>query len=392
MNRRQFLASTAVLTLGARAFAQDPRVTVGVIGHTGKGNYGHGLDTMWKTVPGAEIVGVADADAKGLEAARKKLNGVRGFASYRDMLAELKPNIAAICPRFVDEHHDMAMAAIAAGVRGIYIEKPFCRTLAEADAIVAACQKAGTKLAIAHRNRWHPVLPVIRRALDEGAIGQLLEIRGRGKEDARGGGLDLWVLGSHVLNLVHYFAGKAVSCSATMWNGRAPAAPADVQPGAEGVGPIAGDRLHARYEMESGTVAYFDSIKGAGVGAAGFGLQLIGNKGLIDMRIDAAAFAHFVPGNPFQPGAEARPWIPVSSAGIGKPEPLEDMRTEVANHLLPARDLLAAMRENRETLCSAGDGRVILEMIHGVFASHVKGGARVPLPLASREHPLAQWS
>jgi predicted dehydrogenase len=347
---------------------------------------------MWITVPVVEIACVADPYPKGLEDARKKLNNVRGFADYRAMLAELKPDLAAICPRHLDQHHDISLAAIEAGVRGIYIEKPFCRTPAEADAIVAACRKAKVKYAVAHRNRWHPTLPAIKRAVEDGTLGQLLEIRGRGKEDTRGGPLDLWVLGSHVMNLVHFFGGKPMACSAVMLKGNAPVVPGDVQEGAEGVGPIAGDRVHARYEMEGGVVAYFDSIRGAGVAAASFGLQLIGTKGIIDLRVDREPLAQFVPGNPFQPSADARPWIPISSAGIGKPEPIANLAAQSANHQFVARDLLAAMREDRPTLCSAEDGTLIVEMIIGVFASHVQGGRRVTFPLASRENPLAKWA
>jgi predicted dehydrogenase len=393
MNRRQFLstATAAGLACAASAVETGKHFRVAVIGHTGRGNYGHGLDTMWLAVPETEIVGVADADPKGLEAARKKLNGVRGFADYHAMLAELKPDIAAIAPRFVDEHRDMALAAIESGVRGIYMEKPFCRTPAEADEIVAACAKAGVKLAEAHRNRWHPALPVAKRAVEDGTLGQLLEIRARGKEDTRGGAQDLWVLGVHLFNLMHYFAGKPTACSAVMLKGHAPVTADGVVEGAEGLGPIAGDRVHARFEMESGVVAYFDSIKSAGVAAANFGVQLVGTKGLIDFRIDVEPLAHFVPGNPCQPGTEARPWVPISSAGIGRPEPIADLKAQVAGHVLGARDLLGAIRENRPALCSAEDARVTVEMVHAVFASHVAGGARVALPLAERSHALAKW-
>jgi predicted dehydrogenase len=396
MKRREFLTTTvaaaASLAASTPVFAQKKRWRVGVIGHTGRGDYGHGLHTMWLGVPETEIVGAADADAKGLEAARKKLNGARGFADYRQMLAETKPDIVAVCPRHLDQHSEMILAAVDAGVRGIYVEKPFCRTPAEADAIVSACAKSKVKLSVAHRNRWHPALVAAKKAIDEGAIGRVIELRGRGKEDPRGGALDLWVLGSHIANLIHYFGGKPRSCSAVMLKGNELVTRADVQPGAEAVGPIAGDRVHARYEMENGVTAYFDSIKSAGVAAAGFGLQVIGNKGIIDFRIDVQPLAHFVPGNPFQPTNEPRAWVPISSAGIGKPEPIENLKTQVANHILPARDLLAAIEQDRPTLCSAEDGRVTVEMITAVFASHVRGGARVALPLESREHPLAGWA
>src|SRR6188768_598725 len=81
MNRRDFLALTAAFPALA-AMASGKRYRVGVIGHTGRGNYGHGLDTMWKDVPGCEIVAVADADAAGLAGAQKKLGIDKGFADY----------------------------------------------------------------------------------------------------------------------------------------------------------------------------------------------------------------------------------------------------------------------------------------------------------------------
>jgi predicted dehydrogenase len=395
MNRRAFLATSAStvanLAVAGRVFAQDKRWRVGVMGHTGRGDYGHGLDTMWLAVPETQIVGIADADAKGLESARQKLNGAPGFADFRQMLAETKPEIVAVCPRHLDQHSEMILAAVESGVRGIYVEKPFCRTPAEADSIVSACEKKKVKLAVAHRNRWHPVLVAAKKAIDDGTIGQVLELRGRGKEDTRGGALDLWVLGSHVFNFMHYLAGKPLSCSAVVLKGKELVGPADVQLGAEAVGPIAGDQVHARYEMEGGSVACFDSIRSAGVPAAKFGLQVIGNKGLIDFRIDVEPLAHFVPGNPFQPTNVPRPWMPISSAGIGKPEPITDLKSQVSNHLLPARDLIAAIEQDRPTLCSAEDGRVTVEMITAVFASHIQKGARVAIPLVAREHPFANW-
>jgi hypothetical protein len=60
--------------------------------------------------------------------------------------------------------------------------------------------------------------------------------------------------------------------------------------------------------------------------------------------------------------------------------------------VLAARDLLAAIDEDRSPLSSAKDGCAIVEMIHAAFASHVAGGQRVTIPLVSREHPLQTWS
>ena len=389
MNRRHFLSLSIAsgISIAARG-ADAPKLRVAVIGHTGRGNYGHGIDAMWNGIPETEIVAVADADPTGLVAAQKKLKVERGFAEYGKMLAEVKPDIVAVGPRFVDEHRDMILAAIASGARGIYIEKPFCRTPAEADEIIAAAEKANAKIAIAHRNRYHPAIPVVAGLIQDGTIGRLLELRARGKEDDRGGALDLWVLGAHLTNLIHFFGGKPLACTATVSQEGRPITRADVKDGAEGVGPLAGNEVHARFEMERGIPAFFDSVQKAGTPAAGFGLQIVGTKGIIDLRIDKEPVAHILSGSPFQPVAEPRAWTPITSAGIGQPEPIADLGKLASGHILGGRDLIAAIRENRAPLCDAEQGRVIVEMIASIFESHRLGGQRVTFPLKTRGNPL----
>jgi predicted dehydrogenase len=392
MNRRQFLLTTSAASaaMALPAAGNSNRLRVAVIGHTGRGNYGHGLDTMWLQLPETQIVAVADADAKGLEGTLKKLKLTRGFADYRAMLAEAKPDIVAIGPRHIDQHRDMALAAIESGARGIYIEKPFCRSPAEADEILAACKRRNVRIAVAHRNRWHPVLPVLQRLITDGVLGRVLEIRTRGKEDQRGGSLDLWVLGCHLFNLATVFTGQPTSCSATVLKDGKPVTKDDLKPGDEGVGPLAGNEVHARFETGSGIPVFFDSIANAGVREAGFGVQLIGTRGIIDFRIDQEPFAHLLAGHPFEPAKDPRQWIPISTAGVGQPEPIANLGKLLMGHVIPARDLIAAMRENREPLCSARDGALTVEMICAVFESHRQNGQHVALPLKERDHPLTK--
>lgn len=390
MNRRHFLATAAAtgFAYSLPAAEADRKWRIGVIGHGGRGDYGHGLDTMWLQLPETEIVGVADATPASLEKAKARLNNPPAFADYRKMLAEVKPDIVAIGPRQIDQHLDMCLAVIASGARGIYMEKPFCRTLDEADQIIEAAKAKGTKVALAHRNRYHPVLGTIDRLIKEDTIGQVLEIRARGKEDQRGGALDLWVLGTHLLNLIHYFGGPLKTCSGVLLKDGKLVTKEDLAPGGEGVGLIGGNEMHARFTTERGITAYLDSIAKAGVPKAGFGLQVIGNKGLIDIRIDTEPLAHLVPGNPFQPTKEARPWIPISTAGPGQPEPIPNLGKQVGGHLLGGKDLIAAIRENRAPLCSAEDARVTIEGVMAVFDSHRTNGAVVELPILEKTNPL----
>ena len=367
----------SVVTLAAQA-AERP-LTVGVIGHTGQGNYGHGEDTVWFKIPQTKIVAVADADPKGLADAAQRLGGVKAYADYKVMLAETKPDIAAICARHIHEHRDMIVAAVGAGVKGIYIEKPFVRTLAEADEIVKLCAEKGVRLAIAHRNRYHPVIDVVKQLVASGEIGELKEVRVRGKQDHRGGGLDLWVLGGHGFNLATLFTGAAISCEATILVEGRPATKADIRPGDEGVGLIVGDELHARYETKSGIPLYFDSKKGTPAKGTPFGARLIGTKGVISLQIDEEPLAILE-----RDGVKT----PITTAGIGKPEPIKDIKQVNGGHHGAVRDLLAAIAEKREPLCGPEAGRETVELTLAVFASFVADGKKVALPLAGRAHPL----
>ena len=391
MNRRTFLAAgSAAVASSALALNPPRKLRVGVIGHTGRGNYGHGLDTVWLKLPDTEIVAVADAHVNGLANARKRLQVPQGFADYQEMLRKVKLDIVAVCPRHADQHHDMALAATKSGVRGIYIEKPFMRTPAEVDSLATACKKQGTKIAIAHRNRWHPMLEVIDQFIADGHLGKILEIRGRGKGDRRGGGEDLWVLGSHVLNLIHYFGGKPLTCSARMFQDGQPVVGTHVKDGNEGLGPLAGNALHARYEMERGMIAYFDSIANDGTQNHGFGLHLIGSKGILAIRNDRQPFAYWVPGNPLGPTRESRPWTPFTTAGLGKEEPNLQAVQDVHSHVTPAKDLVRAVHDDHHPLCNLAEGGMTVEMICAVFESHRQGGRAVRIPLKERGNALAK--
>jgi predicted dehydrogenase len=360
------------------------RYRVAVIGHTGRGNYGHGLDTVWRDLPECELVAVADADPDGLAQALTRLRTPQGYADYHQMLDVERPDIVSIAPRWLDQHHAMVLAAAERGCH-IYMEKPMCRTLQEADAMVEACERHGVKFAIAHQTRYSPKLHVIREMISEGMIGDLLELRGRGKEDTRGGGEDLWVLGSHVMNLIHHFGGEPVWCFAEVTQNGRSVTRDDVQEGREGIGPLAGDSVQAMYGLASGATAYFGSRRLANGNR--FGLQIFGTQGVIEVLTGYLPAAFYLGDPAWSPGRSRSAWTPISSAGLGQPEPLSDGGLHAGN-VLACRDLLAAIEEDRLPECNIYEARTTVEMITAVFASQQQG-KRVSLPLADRGHPLA---
>lgn len=394
IKRRHFLAGTSALLAASSLRSAEPSsgtYRVAVIGYTGHGNYGHGLDRVWQELPETRVVAVSDADPRGLASAVNRLGDVKGFADYRAMLNEIKPDLVAVAPRWLDQHRDMVVAAAEVGTRGIYLEKPMCRSLAEADEMVAACEKNGTKLAIAFQTRYSQKLPVVENLIADGTLGDLLEIRARGKEDRRGGGEDLWVLGTHMFNLMHHFAGQPQWCSASVYQDGHPVTKADVHDGAEGIGPLAGDSVHAMYRLESGVTGYFDSTRNGGGSPTRFGLQIFGTKGIVQMfNTGHIPDVYFLPDSSWSPGRSGVEWIPVTSAGIGKPEPLPNAGLHGGN-ILAVRDLINSIEEDRQPLTSIYAARTATEMIVAVFESH-RLAKRVDFPLANRQNPLTMLS
>ena len=377
------LASSAPRPLRA---ADETRVRVGIIGATGKGDYGHGVDVAFTKLPHVEIVALADTQEAGREAARKRTNPRKTYADYREMLSNEQLDLVAICPRWIDQHHDMLVASAQAGCH-VYMEKPFCPTLTQCDSVLKEFEQKKLKLAIAHVSQYSPLLDVVQSLIQQGEIGEILELRARGKEDQRGGGEDLWVLGSHVLGLMRSLAGgSATACSAVVMNQGHKVTRRDVVAGAEGIGPLAGDQIEARYTFGSGAAGHFASRRGLAGNPSRFAIQIYGSKGVIEMESGYMAKAYLLRDPSWSPGRSVKSWEPITSAGVGKPETRTDGNYE-GGHLAAIRDLLESIKHDRSPKCSGNDGRSIVEMIVAVFESH-RVGTPVELPLKTRVNPL----
>lgn len=359
---------------------------IGIIGHTGRGNYGHGLDLPWQHLDACEVVAVSDPHEGGRQAAIRRTGAARGYADYQQMLKQERPDIAVICPRWIDQHRDMVLACADYGCH-MYLEKPFCQDLEQADEIVRACEMRHLKLAIAHTNRYSPVVRTVRRLLRDGEIGDVLEIRARGKEDARrGGGEDLWVLGTHMLDLACALAGEPESCFATVRQDGVPVERKHVGNGNEGIGPLAGDHVQSLFRFKSGVTGYFASKRGAGGGAGRFGMQIFGSRGIIELQSGYLKPAALLRDPAWSPGRTGSEWSVITSAGVDQPETETDGGHGGAN-LVAARDLLSSIEGDRQPVSSVYDARTATELIIATFESHRTGGP-VSLPLKNRRHPL----
>ena len=383
MQRRSFLSLSAAALSGAAA--ARTRWRVGIIGHTGRGNYGHGIDNVWLSFPEAEIVAVADPDDAGRQRAVERLGAAKGYADYRELLEREKPDIVSICPRHLDQREAMVTAAADAGAH-IFSEKPFARDLEEADRMVAAVERAGVKLQLAHQMR---ASPPVQRAVElaaAGEIGDIQEIRGRGKEDQRAGGEDLMVLGSHIVDVLRMFAGDPQWVFGHVTDNGAE--PAKVRRPSEPIGPVAGDQIAAMYAFDGGVHGYLGSKASDATDPTRFGTWVYGSRGVLYLRnVIYPSDRPYLLRSPAWFAPEQR-WEPVHAPEEPPAHPDDPYRT--ANGIL-VRDLLEAIERDRKPMCNQEDGRWTAEMILGVYRSQ-QTGARVPLPQAERNHPLGPIS
>jgi len=397
MNRRTFLqGSTAAGLAGYSAIQsasaavsswspEDKRYRIGVLGSTGRGDYGHDMDTAWLDFPNCEIVGVSDHDEDGLAEAAKRLDVKETFSDYRQMLDKAKPDIACICPDRMADHYKMAMAAAERGIH-IYIEKPFVPSLKQADDIAAACEASGAKFALALWSRHSPKWLRVKQLIADGAIGRVLEYRARGKEDDRGGAEDLYVLGIHLLDMIRFFAGHPVWCFAHMSQNGEPVSKRHLEERDGSFGPIAGNVVHAMWGMPGSSAAYFGSRQNARGNPSRYALQICGTGGIIELREGCMPPVKYLADPSWSPGRSGAQWQDVSSAGIGIPEPLSGREYE-ARYALGILDLLDAIENDREPVCNIQESRAVVEMTMAVFESH-RLKRPVTLPLETRVHPF----
>jgi predicted dehydrogenase len=363
---------------------------VAVIGHTGRGDYGHGLGVVWKDIANAEVVAVADPDEKGRADAVKKTGAKKGYADYKTMLEKEKPQIVSVATRHLDQHKDMVVACANAGA-SVFLEKPMARTLAEADEMVKACETKHVKLAIAFQTRYSPRLARVREMIKDEKLGDLLELRGRGKEDAkRGGGEDLMVLGTHIVDLMRFLAGDPAWCFAQVLQGGKPAVKAQVRhTGPEGMGPVLGDHINATYGLPKGALGTFGTLRARHGANNRFALSVYGTKGVVQLHTGSLPAVWYCDDPSWMPGKSKKAWQEVTSAGVGKPEKLKGGDATAGNVWI-VKDLIEAIEKDRQPLGSMYDARAALEMVLAVYASH-KANAPVAMPLKERKHPLAAW-
>ncbi len=308
--------------------------------------------------PRIRLVAGADLDPqrRGAFSARW---GLTSYADYREMLERERPDIVSVCTKAADRSGP-TLDAIAAGSRALLLEKHLSASLAEADAMLAAGERAGIPMIVNLTFRFATGVRALAERVRSGAIGDLRTII------CYPGPL-LVHSGVHFFDLCRFFgAGEA-----RMVFGRLDGDPGSADPPGSGY-----------IEFHSGVRAYVDARRRA---AHGY-MELHGAEGVARVGNDADCAVHLWRVPPpagqadhfYQPALRPADWTPPpdEDGGIGYGRNINRWCID---------EVVACLDDGRSPVASARDCLLAQEMAAAMHVSHRNGGRPVDLPLADRD-------
>jgi len=168
----------------------------------------------------AKLVALMDIDEARLKKVAEKYGGIRYYTKEDDLIND--PEVEAIyiaTPTYL--HHPQVLKAARAG-KHILCEKPMAMNLDQAGEMMRVCEENRVKFTLDYMMRYHSHHRKIKELIDEGALGTLVMGRAQltcwyppteGAWRQRfefGGGGSLIDMGTHCIDLLEMFMGKAV--------------------------------------------------------------------------------------------------------------------------------------------------------------------------------------
>lgn len=342
----------------------------------GLGGFSRFHARAYAKVPRARLVAVCDLVPERLAPWLERLGDdaprdVRFYADAAEMLDAEKPDLVSITTKH-DAHAPLTLLCARSGVRGVYCEKPIAMDLGEADAMIAACDQAGTKLTIGHQRRFNEEWLTGLRILRRGSIGSPVHAVSRWPDNDPskyryaifGGGPLMW-LSIHSIDLLRYFLGDVAWVTAQVDL-------AEPEVDCE-------TRAYALLGFESGARAVVESGQGIGPQATlGHSITFFGERGTLHV-CDGFGARYKTTRRPKWRQAPFR-----HAMGDWATPAQEACAAEV-------RDLIRCIERDEEPRCSGREGRAALEVVMAIYESERTGGV-VRLPLARTTSPLPEMT
>ncbi len=153
-------------------------VNVGVVG-VGEMGRRH-AENLRRAMPHARLAAVADIDLRRAQAVAAELEVDTAYSSASELAAH--PGLEAVVIASPPKYHLSAIVAAAAAGRHVFCEKPLALCLGEADAALAAVERAGVILQVGHMRRYDPPYLAARERIDAGEIGEIVVFKSVGRD------------------------------------------------------------------------------------------------------------------------------------------------------------------------------------------------------------------
>jgi len=171
-----------------------------------------------QALAGARLVACADVDRQRAEALARSAPGVAASDDWRSVATHDDVDIVIVSTAN-NMLAPIAIAALNAG-KHVLIEKPAARSVTEIDGVIDAAARAGRQVRVGFNHRYHPALQKAHGLFEEGALGDMMFVRGRYGHGGRpgydrewranpeiSGGGELIDQGVHLIDLARWFLG-----------------------------------------------------------------------------------------------------------------------------------------------------------------------------------------
>lgn len=176
-----------------------------------------------------QLLSVCDLNEERAKAKAEQYGAKKVFTDYKEMLADPELDAISICT-WNNSHAEISIAALDAG-KHVLVEKPLCKTVAEAEAVQQAVLRSGKLLQVGFVRRYGDNTALLKKFIDAGDLGEIYYAKasclrrlgnpgGWFADIERSGGGPLIDLGVHVIDILWYLMGrpKVKSVSGNTYN------------------------------------------------------------------------------------------------------------------------------------------------------------------------------
>jgi predicted dehydrogenase len=121
--------------------------------------------------PDRPAVAVADTNEEILKDTAEAFGISKRYLSVKELLSGFQPHVVHVLTP-PQSHYPLCLEAIEAGCH-VFVEKPMCVDLAQAEALAARATAAGVKLCVDHNHKFDPAMLQARGWIEQGAVGTL---------------------------------------------------------------------------------------------------------------------------------------------------------------------------------------------------------------------------